>query len=79
MAWPTRATLAPIAGVSLELYAEISRGLADYNYDPAMGPTVAQSKGVSADAWQAALDGWNARMHQDPAVARRFNLLYTGR
>ena len=70
--------LEPIAGVSLELYAEISRGLADVGYDQARAPEVAASKGVGADDWQAAMDGWNARM-ADPAVAQRFNALYTGR
>jgi hypothetical protein len=70
---------APIAGVSLELYAEVSKGLAEYNYDPAMAPQIAAMKGIAADSWQTAADTWNARMKANPAVAQRFNALYTGR
>ena len=78
------ATAAPgpgeaIAGVSLELYAEICRGLAAYDYDQSKAVLVASGKGVSPDSWQTALDGWNARIQQDPTVAQRFNQLYTGR
>jgi hypothetical protein len=39
---------------------------------------VAASHGVSADNWQAAMNGWNARM-TNPAVGQRFNALYMGR
>jgi hypothetical protein len=69
----------PIAGVSIELYAEISKGLAAYNYDVTKGPEVAATKGVSAENWQQAMDGWNARITANPAVGQRFNALYTGR
>lgn len=69
----------PIAGVSIELYAEISKGLAAYNYDITKGPEVAASKGVSADDWNAAMTGWNERIKANRAVAQRFNALYTGR
>ena len=66
----------PIAGVSLELYAEISKGLAAYGYDQSKAVEVAAAKGVSADAWQQALDGWNARIKADPGVGQQFNRLY---
>ena len=69
----------PIAGVSIELYAEISKGLAAYNYDITKGPEVAASKGVSAGDWNAAMAGWNDRIKANRAVAQRFNALYTGR
>ncbi|MFL5797721.1 MAG: hypothetical protein ACJ77A_07270 [Actinomycetota bacterium] len=69
----------PIAGVSIELYAEISKGLAAYNYDASKGPELAAAKGVSADSWQAAVTGWNARMQSNRAVGKRFNALYMGR
>jgi hypothetical protein len=68
----------PIAGVSLELYADISRESAAHPGDLAKAAAVAASKGVSADHWQQAMNGWNARMH-NPVVAQRFNQLYTGR
>lgn len=69
----------PIAGVSLELYAEISKSLATVNYDQSQAPRLAAAKGVVESDWNAALDGWNARMKANPAVAKRFNALYTGR
>jgi hypothetical protein len=67
----------PIAGVSLELYAEISRDSAAHAGDLGKAAEVAASKGVSGDNWQQAMNGWNARM-QNPVVAQRFNQLYTG-
>ncbi len=76
---PTGADFEPIAGVPIELYAEISRGLAAFNYDITRGPEVAASKGVSAESWQAAMTGWNDRIKANKAVAQRFNALYMGR
>ncbi len=69
----------PIAGVSLALYADIARGLAAYSYDQSKGVEVAASKGVSADSWSVAVDGWNERIKSDRTVAQEFNRLYTGR
>ncbi len=69
----------PVAGVSLEQYAEVAKGLAEYNYDQAMAVQIAGMKGIAADAWQTASDTWTARMKANPAVAQRFNALYTGR
>jgi hypothetical protein len=66
----------PIAGVSIGLFAEISKGLAAYGYDQSKGVEVAAAKGVSADAWAQALAGWNQLIAADPAVAQRFNALY---
>jgi hypothetical protein len=68
----------PVAGVSLELYVDISRESAANPGDLGKAAAVAASKGVSADNWQQAMDGWNARMH-NPVVAQRFSQLYTGR
>ena len=76
---PTGADFDPINGVSLELYAEISKGLAAVNYDQSQAPMIAMSKGVMAEDWEAAVAGWNARMKSNPAVGQRFNALYMGR
>jgi hypothetical protein len=67
----------PIAGVSLELYAEISKRLGAYNDDQSKAADVAASKGVTEPDWTAAVDGWNARRRSNPSVGQRFNLLYT--
>ncbi len=69
----------PIAGVSLDQYADISKGLAAYGYDQSKAVDVAASRGVSSDDWQQAVDGWNARIAANPTVAQQFNKLYTGR
>lgn len=66
----------PIAGVSLELFAEVCKGLAAYGYDQSKAAEIAASKGVSAENWQQALDGWNVRVKANPAVAQRFNVAY---
>src|SRR5262245_503411 len=63
----------PISGVSLEQFAEVSKGLAAYNYDQTKAPEIAAGMGISGESWQAALDGWNARITANPAVAKRFN------
>lgn len=69
----------PIAGVSLELYAEISRELANRGNDPSQAVQVAATKGVDAASWQQAVDGWNGRMQTNPAVGQQFNKLYMER
>lgn len=69
----------PIAGVTLEQFAEVSKELANYGYDQSKAVEIAASKGISADSWQQAMDGWNERMKQNTAIAQRFNKLYTGR
>jgi hypothetical protein len=66
----------PISGVSLEQFAAISKGVAAFNYDQSKLVEVAASKGVDADAWDGASQGWNDRIKANPAVAQRFNLLY---
>jgi hypothetical protein len=69
----------PIAGVSIELYAEVSKGLAAYNYDQSKAVEIAASKGIDPDNWNQAMNGWNERIKANPGVAQRFNQLYTGR
>jgi len=73
------ADLTPIAGVSIETYAAISKSFAEVAYDQSKGPELAARHGVDAAAWAQALDGWNARIAASSAVASQFNALYTGR
>lgn len=68
----------PVASVSIEQYAEVSKELAAHGYDQAKAVEIAASKGISAENWQAAVEGWNQRMQGNPAVGQRFNQLYTG-
>ena len=71
------AAIEAIAGVDLELYVKISKGIAGYGYDAAMLPTVASSFGISAANWTTASAGWAQRIQANPAVGARFNQLYT--
>jgi hypothetical protein len=79
MAPPSADGTEAIAGVDLVLYVTISRSFAEVGYDQARGPELAARHGVGAAQWQMAMDGWNARIASDPAVASAFNTLYTGR
>jgi len=67
-----------IAGVSLDVYADISKQLANHNYDQSQAVTIAAGRGISASSWEQAVDGWNGRIRSNPTVAQRFNQLYTG-
>ena len=73
---PAAASLVPIAGVDLDLYVRISKGIAAYNYDAAMLPTVATSFGISQADWTIASAGWATRIQTDGSVGARFNQLY---
>jgi hypothetical protein len=64
----------PIAGVSLEQYAVVCRAMVGAN-----DPSLASAHGIAPEAWQAAQDGWSARMMRNHAVAQKFNALYTER
>ena len=74
---PSAAALEPIAGVTLERYASIVKGIAAYGYDQNRLVDVAAQQGVAAADWLIAQDGWSARIQADRAVGSRFNLLYT--
>jgi hypothetical protein len=74
---PLPGNLEPIAGVTLEGYASIVKGMAAYGYDQSKLVDVAAAHGVKAGDWLAAQDGWSARIQADRAVGSRFNSLYT--
>jgi hypothetical protein len=74
----SEADLAPIGGVSLELYVELSREMGARGYTIEQGPSLAAERGIAATDWDAAVAGWNARMGANPAVALQFNRLYQG-
>ncbi len=68
----------PVAGVSIETYAAISRTLTDRGGDQAAAPGIAAEHGVDQSSWDAAVAEWNARMQRNPAVGTRFNQLWRG-
>ena len=67
---------APIAGVTVEQYVKVVKGIAAYNYDQNMLPTVAAQHGIDGDSWAKAAAGFNARVTSSPAFAQHFNALY---
>lgn len=68
----------PIAGVSLEQFATVCKGLAAHGYDQSKAVEVAASHGISPENWQSAMDGWNTRIKGNPAIGQQFNKLYMG-
>jgi hypothetical protein len=73
---PTGPDFEPIAGVTLEQFAAVSKGVAAFNYDATKLPEIAASRGISGPDWADAHHGWNERVKANPAVAQRFNQLY---
>jgi hypothetical protein len=74
---PKAGNLEPIAGVTLETYTAIIRGLGAYGNDQSALPQIAQSKGIAPADWEKAKEGWGARIQDDRAIGSRFNTLYT--
>ncbi len=69
--------LQPIAGVSLERYAQITKAAADRGVTDEAGVcAVAESMGVTGDAFSQAMHGWNDRMKQSMVVGQQFNRTY---
>lgn len=69
---------APINGISLERYAELSADVSD-TQDPNQQAEIVASKGVSRSDWEAAKAGWTARMADMSLmgqVATRYMPLY---
>lgn len=70
---------APIQGISLERYADLSADVSDLTTDIDAQARVVEAQGVSRADWEAAKAGWTARM-QDYAlmgrVAQAFMPLY---
>lgn len=75
---PAGADFEPVAGVSLQLFAEISKELAGSAGGRDEAVQVAAGKGVRGENWAAALEAWKVRMGSNPAVASQFNQLYAG-
>lgn len=73
---PQPGNLEPIAGVDLERYARIVKGIAAYAYDHSKLVFVAAGFGVNEASWEAAQAGWAARIQADRGVGRRFNEIY---
>lgn len=67
--------LEPIAGISLEYYAELAAKMADCGGDLEVCVQVAAQHGIDRATWETAMHGWNDRM-ADPATAGTVALAY---
>lgn len=73
---PTAEALEPIAGVDLETYAKIVKGITAFGNDVNKLPEIAATHGVSATDWATAQAGWGERIQNDRALGTKFNSLY---
>ena len=68
---------APIQGITVDKYAEITAGLVKNGVTGIEAVNAyAESMGVPAGAWQEVQNGWVARMGQSMAVRTRYGNLY---
>lgn len=74
---PSVEALAPIAGVDLESYASVSKGIAAFGYNTTKLVEAAAGLGVVADDRAPVQEVWGARMRADRAVGSRLYELYT--
>jgi len=68
-------SLEPIAGISLERYAELCAKMAQCGGDLEVCARIAAENGVDRPTWEAAMNGWNGRMY-DPTHAATVALAY---
>jgi hypothetical protein len=68
--------LEPIAGITLERYAELSKSIGERKLDQAGIENFVRSHGVSYEDWQAAYDGWNERFKGNMALSVHYGTLY---
>jgi hypothetical protein len=57
--------MAPIAGVTLEKYAELVVATRGAARDRSACAAIAEAHGVSRIAWESAMHGWEARLSSD--------------
>lgn len=72
----TPAELEPIAGMSLQQYAQFAKTVGEKRLDQAGTEALVSQHGFAPEDWQAAYDGWNARMKVNMALSTQFGQLY---
>ncbi|MBU1226304.1 MAG: hypothetical protein KJ698_03690 [Actinobacteria bacterium] len=68
--------LEPIAGVTIEKYAELAKAVGERKLDQAGIESFVQLHGLTPETWQAAYDGWNERFKGNMALSVHFGTLY---
>jgi hypothetical protein len=72
----TAAELEPIAGISLERYAQFAKTVGEKRLDGDATESLVVAQGFAPGAWQQAYDGWNARMKVNMALSTQFGQIY---
>lgn len=72
----TPAELEPIAGVSLDRYAQLAKTVGARKLQGAELDAFLGALGHSTADWQAAYDGWNARMKTNMGLSTQYGTLY---
>ncbi len=68
-----------IAGLTLATYAAVCRAGTERGVTDVAGvAAIARERGIDQAAWEAGMNGWNARFATDPTAAMRFNTLWRG-
>ncbi len=70
------AKLAPISGVSIELYAQLAKTIGEQKLDTDGTTRLVGTQGLTSVQWDEAYEGWNARFKNDMALSTHFGLLY---
>jgi len=70
------ALMEPIAGISLDRYAQLARSIGERKLDQAGVESFVKLQGHSPEDWQAAYDGWNARFKGNMSLSVQFGNLY---
>lgn len=72
----TPGELEPIAGISLDRYAQLAKAVGTRKLQGAELDAFLGANGHNAADWQAAYDGWNARMKANMGLSTQFGTLY---
>jgi hypothetical protein len=72
----TSAELEPIAGISLERYAQLAKAVGARKLQDTELDAFLVGNGHNAADWQAAYDGWNAGMKANMGLSTQFGTLY---
>ncbi len=71
------ATLAPIAGITIEVYAKLSKRIGTEGLDDTGVANMVVGQGYSKEAWDEAYTGWNDRFKGNTALAVHFGTIYS--
>jgi hypothetical protein len=68
--------LEPIAGISLERYAQLAKAVGARKLQGVELDSFLVGNGHNPADWQAAYDGWNARMKANMGLSTKYGALY---